>query len=1249
MADSDSPKWDIPWTTIFTVLIAGAGAIFLYPSLTSSRPDVPSSVPAAKLGYEDVDARLWQDPFLAADTHRNAAVKAANGSEAAKDFSNDTKDPPTDAEKSREAEIHCVKTLRDQIQLQAAQGVQMLGVMECGAPYAEDAEDRLRLRRAVVEGLGACGLEPQQSGRIGYVEVPWPWQQLSEHENPPTEPSNAPTRLLVPYEWYQLNDAPHDPQVDSPSHSPASPDGTSAADPPPPTQVLVLWLQEEAFRDSPLYRLAALLRTLGLDHDARKTTPKTSVRIIGPRTSDGLRAMVREAAALAAQSASQPDTPPSTAPTTCEAPTVVALSAKDVKRSLSDVVVYSATATVADEILLADAKGVVAKEPPQKTVAALIEDAFAIRSLPTASCSQPKGLTFERTVMTDDRLMNELVKELFVRRHINLVDPSPVPAHPSVPEEAVRQYNSHLDCVAIISEWDTFYGRAMPVSFERSISQYSLNSLLSHPELVSWVWHFTYLQGLDGKIPGTANASEAKSGNEDKRKLPWNGDPPEPPEGMSQADSLVRVADQLERLNTFLVGQNGRGFAAVGVLGSDKYDKLLILKAIRPRLPGAIFFTTDMDARLISPLEWKETRNLLIASSFGLELFYSYQKNIAPFRDTYQTSIFYATLKAMGQVPPGTDLGSPRVFEVGRSGPYDLSVGSLGGTDLRPVHPGRYDTNSWWTPRRDGALAAGLFFIAASLVAIKLIARCRPWLRRFRVQQLTTAKVFLSVGAIGASILWEIKGSEFAGTAGAVVNWFLMDVWPNIPPAVTSIVIWGLLLAAVWLVWTKKKYLYDARSRIGRLIANGTLSIVLIPILAYLIVVALSSFQDENGQPLVWLDGISIWPTIAVRVAACLLAIHLLAKAWIEVEDNAKRIEKEFFDDEDSSAEHSGAPQAPPAQDSALGTGSRRNRHIARAPQVPPRPYSAPPLAQSAIPPQTTISGSGSSFFEFFSRLGSFEKWDVVDKSSDKVDVQKLWNLYRSKGSRANRMWRAAVASLFFYAIALLIVAIWGFPRPPARGDWATDCFNIVTYVFVGPLTFLLIFRMLDSMLLNRRFIRCVAESPNGVQWPPATLKKLKKYKIKATDCADLNEYLEIRLIAMRTDVAGKVVYYPLLVLLLLVASTNGFFCNWDWPLGVIIVCVLTALIAVAGALVLRNCAEGARTNALRSLRRKAVVDLMTGSLKQDRFKELISRIESEREGAFSLLSQYPTLAAILLPSGGLGIWALLQYFSNAS
>ena len=93
----------------------------------------------------------------------------------------------------------------------------------------------------------------------------------------------------------------------------------------------------------------------------------------------------------------------------------------------------------------------------------------------------------------------------------------------------------------------------------------------------------------------------------------------------------------------------GRGIQAVGILGSDLYDKLPVLQALRPVLPDALFFTTDLDAPILHPIALTSTRNLRVASSFGLQLRPHVQKEIPPFRSSYQTAGLLATRVALRQ------------------------------------------------------------------------------------------------------------------------------------------------------------------------------------------------------------------------------------------------------------------------------------------------------------------------------------------------------------------------------------------------------------------------------------------------------------------------------------------------------------------------------------------------------------------------------------------------------------------------
>lgn len=68
-------------------------------------------------------------------------------------------------------------------------------------------------------------------------------------------------------------------------------------------------------------------------------------------------------------------------------------------------------------------------------------------------------------------------------------------------------------------------------------------------------------------------------------------------EGLNQSDYLRRLAQQLKREEADRQRFHGGRLRAIGLLGSDVYDKLMILQALRPEFPDAVFFTNNFDAR----------------------------------------------------------------------------------------------------------------------------------------------------------------------------------------------------------------------------------------------------------------------------------------------------------------------------------------------------------------------------------------------------------------------------------------------------------------------------------------------------------------------------------------------------------------------------------------------------------------------------------------------------------------------------
>lgn len=131
---------------------------------------------------------------------------------------------------------------------------------------------------------------------------------------------------------------------------------------------------------------------------------------------------------------------------------------------------------------------------------------------------------------------------------------------------------------------------------------------------------------------------------------------------------------------------------AIGILGADPSVTLSILQDLKKEFPHVLFFTTVLDFNYLNNSEQKRTRNLLVASQFGLQLHSSLQQNIPPFYNSLQTSTYLSVLRAMDRISPEIVSGaaSPRLFEIGRYGAVDLSVDGPR-TGEKTIHPIRAD------------------------------------------------------------------------------------------------------------------------------------------------------------------------------------------------------------------------------------------------------------------------------------------------------------------------------------------------------------------------------------------------------------------------------------------------------------------------------------------------------------------------------------------------------------------------------
>lgn len=508
----------------------------------------------------------------------------------------------------------------------------ILTVLISGAPYPGSSEARRRSRYAVVSALHASGYIPKDSQHIGVA--------VDNNE------SDAGSRLYIPFEEYR-------PEKD------------------PQSRVLVLWVDVDALGRWPLGRLQRIFLPI---MDSPACGLEKTFKFIGPESSTTLKRMLNEIqSASACVSMMKANACRGVAESTCHIRVNCHewLSEKGstgenqgilepYRKFFDKVEFYSATATASDNFLLNKAPG------DRETISAFL----------TKNLSLDTEAKFYRMIPTDDMLARALPHELELRG-LDFKD------------------KSHKAHIVLLSEWDTAYGRALPVSIYRAFDPSSTGQ---HPD---WIHPFSYPHGLDGMT--APKEPRDRSGNEKKGDdAPSNGSKAkskdtrplsEPAEGDGQFDYLRRLSIKIQYLQNALQ-REGKEIQAVGVFGTDVYDKLLILKALRPSFPGAVFFTTDLDARLLHANESRFARNLVVLSGFGFQLSEKYQRDILPFRSSYQTATYLAALSALDR-PDGRlkelaretinrECLRPRTFEIGRTTAVDLSLEE---DDLHPRKP----------------------------------------------------------------------------------------------------------------------------------------------------------------------------------------------------------------------------------------------------------------------------------------------------------------------------------------------------------------------------------------------------------------------------------------------------------------------------------------------------------------------------------------------------------------------------------
>ncbi|MEZ5385829.1 MAG: hypothetical protein R3F13_09960 [Prosthecobacter sp.] len=422
---------------------------------------------------------------------------------------------------------------------------------------------------------------------------------------------------------------------------------------------------------------------------------------------------------------------------------------------------------------------------------------------------------FTRTPLSDDHVAEALVDELG-RRGIDF-------------SAADGEEETKRGDIVLISEFDTSYGRELPLGFLSAAGVSNPKKVLNEP---GSRWHWTaFTRGLDGRFGAAVHLeSAAKSGGDARNSVA--GDVPRGPD---QTDALRRLAVQLVELHQSRQREGKPGIVAVGVLGGDVYDKLLVFRALRPLLTNSLFFTNNLDAWLWESNELRTTRNLIVGSPFDLRLSDRWQAGKPPFRDSYQTSVYAAALTLITGAdelksavrPNGVRKREARLFEVGRELPVDMSL-STGGSSL---HPDPETQKPFWTQYG------------------------RVWR--------TMALVFLCLVCFA--------------------SWYVISNMPDVRMRSTA--------------EAGKGGFRISEEEITRLAQNPAWLLVIV-IGTQFVTYACWLSQAGEGEVFLYRAGVSSWPFFSMNLAAVLVGAFLMLRALSILHQGRKKLDAQYFADE---------------------------------------------------------------------------------------------------------------------------------------------------------------------------------------------------------------------------------------------------------------------------------------------------------------------------------------------------------------
>ncbi len=219
----------------------------------------------------------------------------------------------------------------------------------------------------------------------------------------------------------------------------------------------------------------------------------------------------------------------------------------------------------------------------------------------------------------------------------------------------------------------------------------------------------------------------------------------------------------------------------------------------------------------------------------------------------------------------------------------------------------------------------------------------------------------------------------------------------------------------------------------------------------------------------------------------------------------------------------------------------------------------------------------------------------------------------------------------------------------PVRGYYSSDYWDKAILV-TSIISFLLLtFFVFDNSRLLRWFIN------EALGKKPSWKSQSKEMFVDKNSLAgeEMDYWMLIRLVAQRSEVVNRLIFYPFIIWLMLFISRWNYFDNWTHPTGF----GHSHLPERHFYLELRHHAQSSGRKITHSrLLTASPMDLIhlesaspPDAARQSQVKSIIEEVKTISQGAFTPFFQNPVVQALFVPFGGVGGLTLLDFFNKLS